>query len=149
MTQRESKTISRTIGNNHEWGIAMITPMLNHFNSLKANYQSKGYAEKDASDKAMAETLVYTASFKRDAVRIIKSSYDYFKSFFTNESIMDFYNNCYGRSYPEKGYTSDIDAFRYSAFTAKELCLDGASVTASNLTESIKKQVWNWDWYSY
>lgn len=97
----------------------------------------------------MAEPLDYIAVFKDDAVSIIRSSYDYFKSFFTDESIMDFYNNCYGRAYPEKGYTSDIDAFKYSAFTAKELCLDGRSVTAGNLTEAMKKQVWTWDWYSY
>lgn len=149
MTKEKSKTIARTIGNNHEWGISMITPMLKAYKQSYDKYIGKGYSEKNASDKALADTIVYMPEFKYDAVSVMKSSYSFFKSFFSAESIMDLWNNCYGRAYPAKGYTSDVNAFRYSAFTAKELVLDGSSGMAANLTETHIKNVWSWDWYSY
>lgn len=144
-----SKTTARTITNNHEWGIAMITPMLNHFESAYDEYIADGYSENTASNKALADTIVYMPVFKYDSVCVIEASYNFFDYFFTDESIMDFWNNCYGRAYPEKGYSSGITAFRYSAFTARELVLDGSVSMADNLTESQKQSVWSWDWYSY
>lgn len=63
-------------------------------------------------------------------------------------NIMDLWNNCYGRAYPDKGYTNGVLAFKYAAFTAKELVLDSSPNMAGNLTESQKKYVWTCDWYS-
>lgn len=78
----------------------------------------------------------------------MESSYSFFKSFFSDESIMDFWNNCFGRVYPEKGYNDAVTAFDYAAFTADELVLDGKTTMAENLTEAQRKNVWEWDWYS-
>ena len=114
MTAYYNQTKARTIANNHEWGIAMISPI-----------------------------------FKYDAVCIMEQSYAFFKAFFTDDSFMDFWNNCYGRSYPSKGYISGISAFSYSAFTAHELVLDGAVTLTDNLTEAHRYSIWSWDWYSY
>lgn len=149
MADEESKSTARTIANNHEWGISMIEPMLNHFESAYDEYIADGYNENDASSKALADTIVYMPIFKYDAVCVIEASYDFFKYFFSEESIMDFWNNCYGRAYPEKGYTSAVAAFNYSAFTADELVLDGENSMAENLTEGHINSVWSWDWYSY
>lgn len=56
---------------------------------------------------------------------------------------MDFWNNCYGRAYCEKGYTDAIEAFRYAAFTAGDIVLDGTNYLPENLTLSQKKLVWS------
>lgn len=148
MVKEQSKTIARTIANNHEWGITIINPMLNHFESAYNEYIAKGYSESNASNKALADTIVYIPVFKYDAVSIMESSYSFFKSFFSDESIMDFWNNCFGRVYPEKGYNDAVTAFDYAAFTADELVLDGKTTMAENLTEAQRKNVWEWDWYS-
>lgn len=59
MTKEKSKTTARTIGNNHEWGISMITPMLNHYKSAFDEYIKKDYSDKNASNQALADTIVY------------------------------------------------------------------------------------------
>lgn len=149
MADEESKNTARTIANNHEWGIAMIKPMLNYFESKYDKYIADGYSENDASSKALADTIVYMPVFKYDAVCVIEASYDFFKKFFSEESIMDLWNNCYGRAYPEKGYTNAVNAFNYAAFTKGEIVLDGKKSMAENLAERHIKSVWEWDWYSY
>ena len=151
MTVSQSKTIARTIGNNHEWGIAMINPMLTYHERMYNQYIQEGYSENEAANKALAKTVFYIPQFKYDTVCIMQASYDFFNGFFTDESKMDFWNNCYGRAYPEKGYTSGVVAFRYSAFTKRELVLDGTGSgnMAANLTENQKQSIWSWDWYSY
>lgn len=150
LTRTYSKQTARTIGNNHEWGIAMIDPMINHFEADYDDYIAAGYSQNDASSQALADTIVYMPVFKYDAVSIMQSSYAFYDSFFTDESLMDFWNNCYGRAYPERGYTSAVTAYNYSAFTANELVLDGPSGNmAANLTSTQKQSIWSWDWYSY
>lgn len=149
MADTYTKNKARTIANNHEWGIAMITPMLNHFEAAYDEYIEDGYTENEASSNALADTVLYIPVFKYDSVCVIEASYAFFDYFFSDESIMDFWNNCYGRAYPEKGYTSGVSAFRYAAFTADELVLDGTTSMAENLTDDQKESVWEWDWYSY
>lgn len=143
-----SGTKARTVGINHEWGISMINTMLNTYESAYDDYIAEGYTDKRASDKALADTIVYMPQFKYDAVSIMKASRKFFESFFSDESMMDFWNNCYGRAYLESQYTAE-SAFRHSAFTAKELVLDGKNSMAENLTSDHVYSIWSWDWYSY
>lgn len=138
---------ARTISINHEWGISMINVMLNTYESAYNDYIAKGYTDKRASDKALADAIIYMPQFKYDAVSIMKASREFFESFFSDESMMDFWNNCYGRAYLEPQYTAE-SAFRHSAFTAKELILDGKPM-AENLTSDHVYSIWAWDWYSY
>lgn len=151
MTVSHNKAVARTVGNNHEWGISMIEPMLSAYGEFfRINY-NKGIPADKSAELALAETLVYIPVFKSHMVPKMQASYQVFDQFFSDESKMDFWNNCYGRAYPEKGYTSAVSAFRYSAFTKKELVLDGSSTgnMAANLTSQQKQNIWAWDWYSY
>lgn len=149
MTERVSKTVARTVGNNHEWGIAMINSMLNAYDGYYNKYLKEGMSEDAASSNALKSTVLYMPVFKYDSVTYMQSSYEFFKSFFSAESVMDFWNNCYGRAYPEKGYPDAVKAFSYAGFIANELVLDASGNTAGNLTEAQTKSVWAWDWYSY
>ena len=149
MTDEQDKMTARTVAINHEWGISMITPMLNCYEDAYNKYIGKGYSENSASNKAIAETITYIPEFKYDAVCIMEKSYEFFEKFFTNDCIMDLWNNCYGRAYPEKGYTDEVKAFKESAFVKKELILDGKNSMAENVTTTHKKHVWSTDWYSY
>lgn len=45
MTERVSKTVARTVGNNHEWGIAMINSMLNAYDGYYNKYLKEGMSE--------------------------------------------------------------------------------------------------------
>lgn len=148
MRNQYNGTKARTIGVNHEWGIAMINDMTNYFESCYDDYVADGYSDKDASDKALADTILYMPRFKYDSVSIMEASFDYFDYYFSDDSMMDFWNNCYGRAYTTPQYTAE-SAYRYSAFTAKELILDGKNSTAENLTSEHKNNIWAWDWYSY
>lgn len=149
MTERVSKTVARTVGNNHEWGIAMINSMLNAYDGYYNKYLKEGMSEDAASSNALKSTVLYMPVFKYDSVTYMQSSYEFFKSFFSAESVMDFWNNCYGCAYPEKGYPDAVKAFSYAGFIANELVLDASGNTAGNLTEAQTKSVWAWDWYSY
>ena len=148
MTIDESKSFSRTIGINHEWGISMINPMLDYCQEKYDEYIAEGYSEQFASANSMADTILYMPIFKYNFVAFMEVSYDLFDDFFSDDCIMDLWNNCYGRSYPEKGYTDAGAAFEVAA-EANELVLDGTVSASSNLTEEQKQAVWNWDWYSY
>ncbi len=99
----------------------MITPMTNYFSSAYDKYIDGGDDENTASDKALVDTLTYIPVFKHDSVLVCQKSYSYFEQLFSDESIMDLWNNCYGRVYPEKGYTSGITAFKAAAFTGTHI----------------------------
>lgn len=147
MTSSLSKTKARTVGTNHEWGISLINPLERYFDEAYENYLSDGYSSDEASNKAFTDTVFNIPAFKYETVLLLQSSYSFFTSFFTDECIMDFWNNCYGRSYVEKGYSDGVSAFR-AALNANELVLDGIPM-AANLTQTQKRNVWSWDWYSY
>lgn len=150
MTKSHDKTTARTIGNNHEWGITMIEPMLTYYDEIYSTYVRAGL-HSQASTSALAATVAYIPVFKSQMVSIMQESYLVFDNFFSDESKMDFWNNCYGRAYPAKGFPDGASAFSHSAFYRLELVLDGPSTSnmAANLTAQQKQNMWAWDWYSY
>lgn len=145
MTDTYSKATARTIGNNHEWGITMIPYMEDYFDDQYNSYISSGYSSSNASSQALADTITYMPGFKYDVVSICQASETFFEDFWTTDCIMDFWNNCYGRAYPAKGYTYGIDAFRAS-LSAGELII---GPSATHVTSTHVQDIRDWDWYSY
>lgn len=131
------------MGNNHEWGLTMITPILNHYDNRYQYYIGRGYSDSNASDYAFSDTVSYIPVFKSDAVWLCQSSLSFFEGFFSLETMMDFWNNCYGRAYPAKGYSSGLSAFQASR-NAGEIV-----ESAWMVSPAIRSSIWSWDWYSY
>lgn len=111
MTDKLSKTKARTAGNNHEWGLVMLTPMTNYYDSMYDDYIDEGYSKSTAANKALASTIIYIPEFKSYMVAICEKSYKSFKSFFSDAYIMDFHNNCWGRAYADTYTYSYSKAF--------------------------------------
>lgn len=143
MANKYDATTARTVGVNHEWGLVMITPMLNHYKKEYNNFIDSGCSGDEASQRALANTVLYIPDFKYLSVTVMKKNYNYFNSMFSNDCIMDFWNNCYGRAYVQKGYSSGITAFA-AAKNAGELILYSSNVSNDN-----RWSVWDWDWYSF
>ncbi len=148
MTDTYNALTARTIGINHEWGIIMINPMINHYNSEYEDRIAAGESESDASSGALADTILYIPEFKYLSTILTQDSYEFFQSLFSDDNIMDFWNNCYGRAYAAENYSSASAAYT-AAKNAGELIIDGNSVIASNVTSNHYYYVWDWDWYTY
>lgn len=149
MTETFGKTTARTVGINHEWGIKMVVPMTNYYDSSYSDRIAAGETEHDASSGALVDTMFYIPEFKYIATTIMPQSYEFFCSFFDSDNIMDFWNNCYGRAYGERSYSSAISAYT-AAKNAGELIVDTSGENRSgNVTSNHFYNVWDWDWYSY
>jgi Holliday junction resolvase RusA-like endonuclease len=135
---------TRTATINHEWGILILEPVTNYYTNRYNTYRSQGYSDYNAANKAFSDAVAYIPDLKYQLVTICKSSYSFFKSFFTVSNIMDLHNNCYGRAYygkmPNAGYKT---AF-YTAKNKGELILSESSVGDYQY-----KYVWQSQWYTY
>lgn len=143
MTDTYNALTARTVGINHEWGIIMIDPMITHYNLEYNDRINAGYSESDASSGALVDTILYIPEFKYLTVTLMENSYDFFAAMFSNDCIMDFWNNCYGRAYAQENYSSAVAAYT-AAKNAGELIL-----SSSNVSYNHKWSVWSWDWYWY
>lgn len=142
MAKNINTTIARTAGNNHEWGLAILDAVINYYHNMYDKYIDDGYSDKEAATKALNKTIFFIPGYKYDAYCICKSSLNNFKLIFdNNEYIMDFWNNCYGRSY--KHYSSNSSAWT-TAKNNGEVILKDTAVTNTHYNN-----VRDWDWYSY
>lgn len=149
MTDTYNALTARTIGINHEWGMIMIQPMINHYNSEYEDRIDAGESESDASSGALADTILYIPEFKYLATILTQNSYEFFQGLFSADNIMDLWNNCYGRAYAGYNYSSASAAYT-AAKNAGELIIDGSgTVMAANVTSDHYYCVWDWDWYTY
>lgn len=135
MTEKYSKSLARTIANNHEWGIIMITPMLTHYESTYEELLDEGYTSDEASTTALADTVASKPDHKYMSVILLQDSFETFSNYFSDDNIMDFWNNCYGRAYAEDGsYDNAVEAYE-AACEAGDLVIDAAgSNVAANVT---------------
>lgn len=135
---------TRTATINHEWGLIILNPALREYDSKYTSYRKLGYSESNAASKALADTIMFIPSFKKQVVTVSKSSYSFFKGIFTVGNIMDLHNNCYGRAYAssDPGLTAE-QAFN-KANRSNKLILSEASVTGSHYYG-----VWASGWYTY
>ena len=58
MAKNISTQIARTAGNNHEWGIALLTPMTNYYTDQYNDYVNSGYNDNNAASNALADTVL-------------------------------------------------------------------------------------------
>jgi len=137
-----SKTRTATI--NHEWGLVLLKPVLNNYDKKYDEYIKDGYSEQKAASNALADTIIFIPYIKDMTVRACKKSYDFFKSIFSEDEIMDLHNNCYGRAYAsEYPRYSALDAFNHAKRNDKLI------LRARNVTNSQYRYVWASEWYTY
>lgn len=136
------KIKTRTITINHEWGLVLLTPVLNYYDSQYKKYITEGYSANTASNKAFADATLWIPDLKYQLVLLCQNSLSTFKGLFTVGNIMDLYNNCYGRSGPEshpnKTY-SQAFFLDYSSLILSE----------SSVTNYYYNYVWQNEWYTY
>lgn len=133
---------ARTFGNNHEWGLILLTPILNYYDDQYNKYLNQGYSDKNAAETAFIDATLYIPTLKYYTVNLCEGSFANFKALFTTDNIMDLYNNCYGRA-ATASYSSYSTAFN-DAWNDGDLVKSKSSVTNTHYNN-----VWAWDWYTY
>jgi hypothetical protein len=135
------KIKTRTITINHEWGLVLLTPVLNYYDSQYQTYLSSGETQTSAANKAFADVTLWIPDLKYQLVILCQNSLSTFKALFSAGNIMDLYNNCYGRSgpenYPNKTYAQAFN-LDYSSLILSE----------ATVTNYFYSYVWESDWYS-
>lgn len=134
---------SRTVGINHEWGRKLTEIAPQSFEVYYNYYIGEGKTETDAIKAAADATINEMFEYKRTTINKMQEDKEEFFRFFDNSSIMDLWNNCYGRAYVERGYSTAAEAFA----AALE---DGTIILSeSELADWQKDVVWINNWYTY
>lgn len=134
-----SKTKARTAGNNHEWGLVILTPVLNTYDQLYYDYINQGYSSNTAAGYAFSGTLIEIPEMKYYTYLVCDSSYSSFLGFFDDDNIMDLTNNCYGRA-----VTASVASAFINDLNAGNVIGDSNVVTSAQ-----RYAVWANDWYGY
>lgn len=141
MSKNLNKNKARTAANNHEWGLILIDPVLKIYEQKYTLYISQGKTVSKAAAAALVDALAYAPNAKSSVISQVRNNYSKFKTFFTNDNIMDLVNNCYGRAaYPAKSY--------FSGFI-NDLDSGNLIKAASKVKDDHKYLVWSSDWYGY
>lgn len=116
--------------NNHEWGLILINPAIEHYSNRYLFYLNSGLNSLGAANAAMADTTNYLPALKSQKMAICDQSVSKLKTVATKGNIMDWNNNYWGRNF-YKTYSSADNAFN-AAKTANKLILDELKVSDTN-----------------
>lgn len=132
---------TRKATNNHEWGLALLDPVLNYYDQRIAYHTNKGSSA--IAFNAFNDTTMWIPHLKQNMIFLCEGSYSFFKGFFTVANIMDFHNNVYGRAYAAT-HPSGLDPAYNAARVNLDIVLNEASVKDFNY-----QLIYNNDWYNY
>lgn len=133
MTQDLTQEKARTVGCNYEWGRIL----LDYAEEVYQDYIDDGFSTTNAAQLSYG----YAYDMREYCYALCGASQDYFTLIFTDDSIRDLWNNCYGRAYATE-YSSYVTAFNV-ANNVGELINSDLDVTSSHIWS-----VWSWDWYT-
>ncbi|WP_024833876.1 hypothetical protein [Ruminiclostridium josui] len=123
---------------NHEWGLLLLEPMTNYYDSQYQSYISDGYSSENSSVWAFSDTVNYIPIMKETIVRYCKAGYSFFSGFMDASNIMDLTNNFEGRY-----YTFNFSASNYKGAFDKAIA-DGAIIKSeSSVGDTQKRNLWN------
>lgn len=127
---------------NHEWGLLLLEPMTNYYDSQYQSYLSDGYSSENSSVWAFSDTVDYIPIMKEQIVSYCKAGYSFFSGFMDASNIMDLINNFEGRY-----YTFDFSASNYKSAFDKAI-KDGVIIKSeSSVGETQKRNLWDLEAY--
>lgn len=123
---------------NHEWGLLLLEPMTNYYDSQYQSYISDGYTSENSSVWAFSDAINYIPIMKETIVRYCKAGYSFFSGFMDASNIMDLTNNFEGRY-----YTFNFSASNYKGAFDKAI-KDGVIIKSeSSVGDTQKRNLWN------
>ncbi|WP_405081749.1 hypothetical protein ACI48J_03750 [Paenibacillus chitinolyticus] len=138
------KIKTRTATINHEWGLRLVNPALSVFNEGYEKYVKQGKPSDTASNAAMNDVIQWAPGFKENCITAAKSSYSFFKGFFSVANIMDLSNNVWGRSGP-----TDYPGASYTSAFLQDKGKNNLILNEAYVGDYQYNMVWQNQWYTY
>lgn len=135
MTHSITKANARIVACNYEWGRILLP----YAETKYDEYISNGYPSSTAATYAYA----YAYDMRVYAYALCEYSQNTFNNMFTDDSIRDLWNNCYGRAYAEDYGSLYFSSAFSAAINAGELINSDSDVTSTH-----RWSIWSWDWYT-
>lgn len=123
---------------NHEWGLILLNPLTNYYDSQYQSYLNEGYASNQSAVWAFSDAINYIPIMKSQLVVYCKNGYSFFSGLMSSGNIMDFMNNFEGRYYALGDSTSNCKGAFDRAISAGVIIKSESSVG-----DSQKRSLWN------
>lgn len=123
---------TQIVTTNHEWGVVLLNPATNYYDSQYAAYRAAGVPDAQAADDALADTENHLATLKSQKIAECQSDFGAFLQTFSASNVMDLYNNHVGRTYAVSNPALSYRDGFYAARGNGQLILSESSVTVYN-----------------